>query len=182
MSGSVSGYLTVWDVHSGQQLSRVKSGQGAVQDIAISPDGALLVSAGDSRTVKLWDAATLTELAELRGHTAPIHALAFSRDGRTLASAGDDHSIIVWAVADRSAVADLTGHTARIRGLAFTPDGTLLSGGDDGRIIRWSLDPAAAIGAICARAGRDLTRQEWDIHLPSVQRGAGCGGPAADLR
>ena len=50
----------------------------------------------------------------------------------------------------------LHGHTEEVRGLAFTRDGSLLSGDEDGRIIHWSLDLAAATARICATTGRDL--------------------------
>lgn len=178
LAGSVGGYINAWDATTGKPLSRINTHQGAVQDIAITADGALVATAGDSRTVKLWDAGTLTEVAELHGHTAPIQVLAFSRDGHTLASAGDDHAIILWDVPSRTRIASLTGHTARIRGLAFTPDGTLVSGGEDGRIISWSVDPAAATAHICSEAGRRLTREEWAAQLPSLAYRPSCADPA----
>ncbi|MFD2690762.1 helix-turn-helix domain-containing protein [Streptomyces phyllanthi] len=174
VAASTGGYLNAWDAATGEFLTRDDTGQGAVQDVAVSPDGKLLATAGDSRTVKLWDAANHRELAVLRGHTAPVQVIAFSRDGRTLASAGDDHSIIVWDVATRRPRATLTGHSARIRGLAFTPEGALVSGGEDGRIVRWSLDLNDVTNRICAAAGRSLTRHEWATYLPSVPYRPAC--------
>ncbi|WP_433378850.1 hypothetical protein [Dactylosporangium sp. CA-152071] len=173
VGASAGGYVNTWDTATGRLLSRVNTGQSAVQDIAVSPDGGLLATAGDTRTVKLWDTATGRELAVLSGHTAPVQVLAFDRDGRRLASAGDDHSVIVWDVAGRRPVATLTGHTARVRGLAFTAAGTLVSGAEDGRIVSWSFDVAAARDRICA--GRALTRQEWATHLPSAPFRPTCG-------
>ncbi len=171
---SVTGTIHAWDTDKGTYLGATPTRQGAVQDIVASPDGSLLATAGDSRTIKLWDADTRKELATLRKHTAPIHVLAFSRDGQRLASAGDDRSIIVWDVASRRRVATLTGHTARIRGLAFTPDDDLISGGEDGKILHWTLDSDAAKDEVCA-AGGGLTRQEWATHLSSIPYRRTCG-------
>lgn len=173
---SAGGYVNVWDVGTGRQLRRAGTGQSAVQDIAVSPDGAVLATAGDSRTVKLWDAASGAELATLGGHTAPVQVLAFSRDGRRLASAGDDHTVVVWDLATRRPLVTLSGHGARVRGLAFTAAGTLVSGAEDGRLVSWSFDAAAARVRLCA--GRALTREEWAVHLPSVPYRPSCGTPS----
>ncbi|MET7419403.1 hypothetical protein [Dactylosporangium sp. NPDC005555] len=163
LGASVGGYVNTWDAATGEQLARFNTGQRAVQSIAVTPDGSRYATAGDSRTVKLWDAATGQQVAELAGHTAPVQVVAFSRDGRLLASAGDDRTVIVWDVAGRRPVARLSGHAARVRGLGFTTGG-LISGGDDGRLIAWTLDGQAAERRICA-AGRVLTRAEWSANL-----------------
>jgi WD40 repeat protein len=176
VGGSADGFLNAWDVATGKVAWRVNTRQGAVQDVAISPDGRVIATAGDSRTVTLWDAATHTSLAVLGGHTGPVQVLAFSPDGRLLASAGDDHTVVVWDVPGKRRLMTLTGHTARVRGLAFLPDGSLLSGGDDGRIVRWILDPAEATRRVCAD-GAVLTRDEWAAYLPSRSYERTCGQP-----
>ena len=43
-------------------------------DVAFSPNGQLLATAGHDRTVKLWDVATQREMGALRGHAgAQLH-------------------------------------------------------------------------------------------------------------
>ncbi|MFC7484030.1 hypothetical protein ACFQX7_33910 [Luedemannella flava] len=84
--------------------------------------------------------------------------------------------IAIWDVRRRTHRFTLSGHTGRIRGLAFAADGTLISGGDDGRIVRWSLDPAEAVRRVCANAGAGLSRDEWAAHLPSLDYQPRCDG------
>ncbi|MGW4421020.1 nSTAND1 domain-containing NTPase [Streptosporangium sp. NPDC004631] len=174
LSISPAGFLITTEVSTGKRLDGMATGQGGVQDIALSPDGRLIATAGDSRTIKLWDAGTHAEISTLSGHTSAVQALAFSGDGRLVASAGDDHTVMVWDVGARRRVATLTGHTSRVRGLAFAADGTLVSGGADGRIIHWPLDPRAATAHTCRTVGRDLTRQEWAAYLPSLPYRSTC--------
>ncbi|WP_214108174.1 nSTAND1 domain-containing NTPase [Acrocarpospora catenulata] len=167
-STSPAGDLSLWDLAKNREIRALRTSQGSILDVAFSPDGALIATAGANRTVKLWDTRTGRLSATLQGHTAAIQVLAFSRDGRALASAGEDHTIIVWDLASRTPSFTLTGHTAPIRGLAFGPGGELVSGGDDGRIIRWSRQPEPLVRDLCREIGRDLTRAEWATHLPSV--------------
>jgi WD40 repeat protein len=177
VSTSPTSGLLIWDVETDRQQVSVRTGQGAVLDVAVSPDSTLIATAGADRTVRLFDR-NGAAVAVLTGHSAPVQAVAFSRDGRTIAAAGADGSIVVWDVASRRTVANLTGHGERVQGLAFTAAGDVLSGADDGRIIRWSLDVPAAVARICREVGRDLTRAEWRTYVGAAPYRRACPGDA----
>jgi WD40 repeat protein len=125
--------------------------RGEVRDLAFSPDGSLLATAGE-KDIRLWDLGKRRALRYLvKNHPLPLTCLAFSPDGRTLAHA-------VWASdhqADGVRVQDVrTGEvlaswstTNAVFKVAFHPSGReFLAAGDRIRgkdaewvVLRWSV-------------------------------------------
>lgn len=122
-----------------RKLATFGEGQDEIKEVAYSPDGRLIATAGTGQTVKLWDAATLQPSgAPLAGHTGTVTALAFTPDGKTLASGSDDKTVKLWDVASRRKLDDLPPRAEPITDLTFYPDGVTLaigsgkfSSGDD---------------------------------------------------
>jgi len=103
-----------------------------VRGVAISPDGKLLASGSEDRTIQLRDLASKTNVVTLRGHADAVNALAFTRDGTRLASGSADKTVKLWDVATRRIVAQFTNHAAAVTSMAFSPDGKRLAVGTDG--------------------------------------------------
>ncbi|KNZ61755.1 hypothetical protein VP01_1361g3 [Puccinia sorghi] len=101
-TGSSDRTCRLWDVQRGNSVRVFHGHEGAVNCVAISPDGKLLASAvvdiGEDQSIKLWDIGSSRLIKTMRGHQSSIYSLTFSAESTILASAGADCSIRVWDV------------------------------------------------------------------------------------
>ncbi|KAF6841907.1 vegetative incompatibility protein het-e-1, partial [Colletotrichum musicola] len=84
---------------------------GPVSAVAFSPDGQVIASVSDDKTVRLWDAATGAHRKTLKGHSDWVSAVAFSPDGQVIVSASDDETVRLWDAATGAHRQTLRGHT-----------------------------------------------------------------------
>jgi WD40 repeat protein len=118
---------------------RLTGHAGAVNVVAVAPDGRTLYSGGADATVRAW---TLpAEVGEtLRVGNQPEGTGArprVSADGRRLAAPGRDGTILVVTGADQRV---LSGHQGPVKEVGFLPDGKqLVSLGQDQTIRLWDL-------------------------------------------
>jgi WD40 repeat protein len=98
-----------------------------VNGVVFSPDGRLLATASDDKSVKVWRVNDGRELRTLNGHTGTVTAVVFGPGGRWLASASEDKTVRLWDVTSGRLLHTLDGgHNGAIAGLCRSPDGRLL--------------------------------------------------------
>lgn len=112
--------------------------------LAFSPDGKIIASGGENKTVQLWNTKTRSKYATFREHKEWVTAVAFSADGETVASGDAGKIIKLWDVSTGRKRVTLMKHTSSINALTFAPDGIslyggcLASGSADGTIRFWN--------------------------------------------
>jgi WD40 repeat protein len=159
-SGGEDGKIKLSWIEHRRAETMVLTHGSPVRSLAVLPDGRL-ASGGQDGRIKLWstkdrEPVTLT-------HGTSVRTLAVLEDGR-LASGGEDGRIKLWPKDGGGEPAVLT-HGSPVLSLAVLEDGRLASGGDDGRIKLWLVDEEKLIAALCLRAGRNLSKDEWARYI-----------------
>jgi eukaryotic-like serine/threonine-protein kinase len=121
-----------------------KGGPGhtlSVLALDVSPDGKLLATASDDRSVRLWDLSSGAPSFVLHGHSDEVTEVKFSPDGKRVASSGgnSDQTVRLWDVASGKEVNTLV-HKSAVNDVTFSPDGsTIASASADGVVHLWDI-------------------------------------------
>jgi WD40 repeat protein len=138
MQNELSAKVNLWSVSAGQRVRTLPGHTKTILDMAFSPDGARLVSAGADHTARVWDVKTGRELVCFRGHGQRVYEAKFSPDGRRIASASADKTVNVWDADTGAVIHTLRGHNDRTYSVAFSRDGRrIASCSADGTIKVW---------------------------------------------
>jgi WD40 repeat protein len=121
----------------------LKANEPVIIQLAVNPDGRLLATAHDDRTIRIYDFRRAnTELARLLAHDDYVRAIAFSPDERTLAAGTDTGRVSLWHVATWQELVSFKTEVDAIHHLSFSPSGdTLAIGGRSptgkGQMVLW---------------------------------------------
>ncbi|MCB9746017.1 MAG: ABC transporter permease subunit [Alphaproteobacteria bacterium] len=130
-----SSELTEHALPSGDVLSARDVHGSAIFDVALSPDGQRLATAGDDRTVQVHDLSDPdAEPLVMKGHYKGVNAVAWSPDGARLWSGGRDETLRLWDATTGAQLGISAENSGRILALLATDTG-VLSGGDTWKTV-----------------------------------------------
>ncbi|MFO7945271.1 MAG: WD40 repeat domain-containing protein [Armatimonadota bacterium] len=95
VSGGRAGRLIKWALGTGESVAMVETNE-QIYDVAATPDGSVVCSAGTSSRVTCRDAQSLEQIAQYSGHRGNIYDLTVTPDARHIISASDDTTLLMW--------------------------------------------------------------------------------------
>ena len=120
-------------------LQALEGHRATVTSVAVSQDGAHLVSGALDATVRVWDGCSGEALAVLHGHTRPVLAVAVGRRGGALvASASGDRTVRLWDTAASAGALrhTLRGHLDGVESVVLSPDECIVVSGSRDMTVR----------------------------------------------
>lgn len=134
--------ISVRSAETGEALSYLRGPGTDAEQLAVSPDGATLVTRITRRLYFFDLNRPATPPREfVNDGRAHYTGLAFHPSGRFLAVTNNDRLVRLFDTATWQVAKTYTWNVGRMRSIAFSPDGTLAAAGSDiGKVVVWDVD------------------------------------------
>ncbi len=162
--------IRIWELASGKEVATLPGHDGAISELAFSPNGRLLASHyGESMStrdidlpylrdqmIRILDLSTGRELRRLDGHRGTVNVVAFAPDGRSIVSGSTDATAVVWDISDLNSDQKAG---APLGAVVLKARWDELAGDDAGAAYRavWSLSVPSAVPFLRDRLGPATT-------------------------
>ncbi|KAG8880136.1 hypothetical protein FRB97_001067 [Tulasnella sp. 331] len=143
---------------------------------AWSPNGEMIVSGSEDKTLRIWSPSTGRPIGKpLQGHTHRVHDTAWSPDGKRIVSVSRDGTLRFWSASTGACIGEpLLGHdTQKVWCTAWSPDGRMIvSGARDATLRRWSASAQAPIGGPLEGHERGVLCAAWSPDSKTIVSGS----------
>lgn len=122
--------------------------KSSVPSVAFSPDGRLVVSGFDGKTIRVWSTQTGQSTVDpFAAHGSLVSLVTFSPNATSSISCSADRNIRVRDVeSGQTIVEPLEDHTNGVCSVSFSPDGTRIASGSRDKAVRvWDAHSGQAV-------------------------------------
>jgi WD40 repeat protein len=159
-SAGRDGVVHIWRIaNEGTLQSTLRGHTDAIRDLAVSPDGGTLASAGGwDRTVRIWDLQRAQaqhqhpERRTLTGHAAQVTCVAFGAGDTAVGSGSWDETARLWDLQQGQELMRFSSQEETVRPIStldIDPSGALLATGDwQGTIRLWHVGTQTLINTL----------------------------------
>ena len=138
VSASKDKTVKLWT--GGKCVASIRGGEKDINELAVSPNDALVATAGADKTCRLYAAKDLGAVAVLKGHRRGVFSAAFSAVDKVIATGAGDETVRVWSLSDYTCVRTLQGHAGAVLRVCFAGGGSqIVTGGSDGMVKVWTV-------------------------------------------
>ena len=134
-AGSVA---RIWDAQTGRLVFASPVQNGAIREIAYSPNGEYLGAPNRLGFAGIFDIATRRAVTRFEDHTGEVLSLAFGPGGDRVVTGSTDGTARVWDTATGRQLLVLRGHRAAVSSVAFAAD-RVATASQDGTVKVWDV-------------------------------------------
>lgn len=125
----------------------------AITSMAVSPDGKLLASVGEDRSMRIWSTGSWSQMQTCSVTASRMMHLTWSSDSQNVAFVDEQNTVQVWNI-QRMRLMHSLAHNTRVHKIAWHPNGhQIYSACENNSIQMWNLRMDRVMGTLEGHSG-----------------------------